>query len=1224
MSTATQVPPKPTVKYESYVEEQLARARNRIRLLDLTVALLGFLIGTFAFGLVVVLLDRIFQLPSLARQAFFVVYALGAAAYIGWTVVRPLMRKVNPYYAAQQVEHSVQGAKNSVVNWLDLRDQGLPEAIRGMVSHRAARDLAQADIDSAISARHASILGGIFGGLFIAMLVLFVISGPQFFSLLERAFAPFGDTSIATRTHLTMIKPVDGNITVSVGTKVEIEVLAEGRVPEAHQPDALKVLFRHQLSDPYIEKPMDRGTDKEWKTQLAAGEVQTGFWYKVTGGDAATLEYRVQVRSNPLVEVAEVKYHFRPYLNRPDETARDPHLEALRGTEVTLTAHANRHVTEGKLEFIGENKSVPAEKIPDDPQALRFKFVIDHDATYRIWFTSVEREKNNEPMQYKIHALPDNPPKVELIKPGSEVELPANGLLQLEGVARDDFGIDKMALKIFTGDREQAKPYRDGKSFKFDNGNYPLKLEYKDFVDLAEVKLQNGQALQPGMEIEYWLEAIDNCDFPQPNIGKSERFKVKIVDPEKDKPKQQQEREEAKNEKEQHNKQQDQKLAEENQKQNEQQSKEENPQQPENKNEDQKLKDQANKINQAIKDEEKDSKPDQAKGDQAKGDQAKGDQAKGDQPKGDQAKGDQAKGDQAKGDQAKGDQAKGDQAKGDQAKGDQAKGDQAKGDQAKGDQAKGDQAKGDQAKGDQAKGDQSKGDQTKGDQAKGDQAKGDQSKGDQAKGDQAKGDQAKGDQSKGDQAKGDQPKGDQAKGDQAKGDQAKGDQAKGDQPKGDRAKGDQPKGDQAKGDQAKGDQAKGDQAKGDQPKGDQAKGDQGKGDQPEGDQAKGDQPKGDQAKGDQAKGDQPKGDQAKGDQAKGDQAKGDQAKGDQPKGDQAKGDQAKGDQAKGDQAKGDQQKGEKPSQKQIDQLIKDLKSGDAKVREQASKKLEDMKDAIQDPALRKAAEEALEKQKQNQGQQGNKSPDQKQGDGPQKPGNQGEAKKDNQQPGNKDGKPDGGNPGKADQGNQGDKGDKGNAGQGNQDAKNDQGDGKQGQGKDGKPGQGQDGNKGEDGKGDPNGKGSNPGGGPGKGTQGERQGPAQNAEPDGPGTAPDPRFQKKAGELQLEDIKKKIKENPDILKKANMTEKEYLEWLKAYENMLKRNEPAAKNEEKLANPKDRSGSLTNVAPKKMNSNPNQNNRPQGASSSSAPPEFREHYKEFTEKLSGLEKVPQKK
>ena len=999
MSTATQVPPKPTVKYESYVEEQLARARNRIRLLDLTVALLGFLIGTFAFGLVVVLLDRIFQLPSLARQAFFVVYALGAAAYIGWTVVRPLMRKVNPYYAAQQVEHSVQGAKNSVVNWLDLRDQGLPEAIRGMVSHRAARDLAQADIDSAISARHASILGGIFGGLFIAMLVLFVISGPQFFSLLERAFAPFGDTSIATRTHLTMIKPVDGNITVSVGTKVEIEVLAEGRVPEAHQPDALKVLFRHQLSDPYIEKPMDRGTDKEWKTQLAAGEVQTGFWYKVTGGDAATLEYRVQVRSNPLVEVAEVKYHFRPYLNRPDETARDPHLEALRGTEVTLTAHANRHVTEGKLEFIGENKSVPAEKIPDDPQALRFKFVIDHDATYRIWFTSVEREKNNEPMQYKIHALPDNPPKVELIKPGSEVELPANGLLQLEGVARDDFGIDKMALKIFTGDREQAKPYRDGKSFKFDNGNYPLKLEYKDFVDLAEVKLQNGQALQPGMEIEYWLEAIDNCDFPQPNIGKSERFKVKIVDPEKDKPKQQQEREEAKNEKEQHNKQQDQKLAEENQKQNEQQSKEENPQQPENKNEDQKLKDQANKINQAIKDEEKDSKPDQAKGDQAKGDQAKGDQAKGDQPKGDQAKGDQAKGDQAKGDQAKGDQ---------------------------------------------------------------------------------------------------------------------------------------------------------------------------------------------------------------------------------PKGDQAKGDQAKGDQAKGDQAKGDQQKGEKPSQKQIDQLIKDLKSGDAKVREQASKKLEDMKDAIQDPALRKAAEEALEKQKQNQGQQGNKSPDQKQGDGPQKPGNQGEAKKDNQQPGNKDGKPDGGNPGKADQGNQGDKGDKGNAGQGNQDAKNDQGDGKQGQGKDGKPGQGQDGNKGEDGKGDPNGKGSNPGGGPGKGTQGERQGPAQNAEPDGPGTAPDPRFQKKAGELQLEDIKKKIKENPDILKKANMTEKEYLEWLKAYENMLKRNEPAAKNEEKLANPKDRSGSLTNVAPKKMNSNPNQNNRPQGASSSSAPPEFREHYKEFTEKLSGLEKVPQKK
>ena len=73
----------------------------------------------------------------------------------------PLSRRINPYFAARQLERSLPGAKNSVVNWLDLHDENLPSAIRGAVGQRAARDLGQADLDKAVSARRAYWAGGV-------------------------------------------------------------------------------------------------------------------------------------------------------------------------------------------------------------------------------------------------------------------------------------------------------------------------------------------------------------------------------------------------------------------------------------------------------------------------------------------------------------------------------------------------------------------------------------------------------------------------------------------------------------------------------------------------------------------------------------------------------------------------------------------------------------------------------------------------------------------------------------------------------------------------------------------------------------------------------------------------------------------------------------------------------------------------------------------------------
>ena len=117
-------------KSESFVAGQLTRAERRIRLLDLTTAGLGFLAGTFAFAVLTALCDRYWQLSGPIRQLGLLLYLAGSALYLGLTVVRPLLSKINPYFAARQVEQTLPGAKNSVINWLDLHEQKLPAAVR--------------------------------------------------------------------------------------------------------------------------------------------------------------------------------------------------------------------------------------------------------------------------------------------------------------------------------------------------------------------------------------------------------------------------------------------------------------------------------------------------------------------------------------------------------------------------------------------------------------------------------------------------------------------------------------------------------------------------------------------------------------------------------------------------------------------------------------------------------------------------------------------------------------------------------------------------------------------------------------------------------------------------------------------------------------------------------------------------------------------------------------
>jgi hypothetical protein len=565
LRSAAKAPGKP--QYESFVEQQLGKVRQRLRLVDLAGSLAILLSAVAGYGLVMGLIDRLWDLPTAVRLVCWIFLAIGLATFVGTVVIRLCFRQVNPVFLASRLEQTLPDAKNSVINWLNLREQPLPPVIRGSLGRRAAKDLTKADPEEAISLRPLWWLGSIAAVLIVLQVGLLIAGREQALSLLQRTFLPFEKKPIANRTELTLLQPAGGDIALPSNQSLTLRVKVAGYVPSLNQPDSLKLHFRYGQGEPFEERALTQDLDGSWAAVIVADQVRNGFYYKVTGGDARLpedREFRVDVLAIAQVQRFEVEHQYRPYLVLPDkkvvyEKNMRPSFLEMRGTKTTLVVRANRDLKQCVLELKSgaTKKDLLGEAVPGDPTAWQFSWVLDQSGEFRILFKSKDGEENVDRQPCKIEVIPDRPPEVEITKPAADVTLPANGTLMVEGAATDDFGVKSLQLQLRTLNVQNApvlKPqvYRPGTSFQFTNKKYPLEVDYNDLIALEKPQTVKGEPflLKAGMELEYWLEARDNCDYPDAagNLGQSKRYKITIADPQNsDKASQERKNLEAKN-----------------------------------------------------------------------------------------------------------------------------------------------------------------------------------------------------------------------------------------------------------------------------------------------------------------------------------------------------------------------------------------------------------------------------------------------------------------------------------------------------------------------------------------------------------------------------------------------------------------------------------------------------------------------------------------------------
>ena len=520
------------------VEREIAAVAKKIRLNDLLTGAALLIVGTLAYAVVAILLDKWLTLPAWSRQLGFLGFLATSLGLAYFAIVRPLSRTVNPRYIARRVEATMSESKNELINWVDLQEQSMATSVKSALADRAAAGFGDADVDSAVRSKKFLWLGVAAAVLVAILAVLFLIfKGTQFGSLLSRAFNPFASTVIAARTTIDVVDPTELDATVADGEQIRFAVKLSGRVPDANAADKVRLKVRYSTDSKDAEEIPFAKTDtlRDFELILTRGTIQNGFWYTIAAGDAETAEHRVTVRTKPMIKGFEVNYEYPAYLRIAPSSNADPKLRGYPGTKVRLQIQTNRDVKNGSMTI--EPRGDVVEGAVAAEQNLIFAKTLDRPGQYRVAFGSTAGESSGSSIPYPIEILPDVSPTISIEKPKEDaITLPTNGLLEVDGIITDDFGIESATLQFSVAGSPKiaGRKYGNEASFKREkDGTFPTRIDYKDSEKLDRLKDDAGKpvALQAGQVLEFWVEAKDNCTVLPHDVGRSKRYRVNLVAP---------------------------------------------------------------------------------------------------------------------------------------------------------------------------------------------------------------------------------------------------------------------------------------------------------------------------------------------------------------------------------------------------------------------------------------------------------------------------------------------------------------------------------------------------------------------------------------------------------------------------------------------------------------------------------------------------------------------
>ena len=536
---------------ERIIHSQLRRAGQHVKWVEAGSQLLTLLIGSLLFFLIAALVDHwVISLGSFGRWVLCLAFVGGSSWFVVTRILPLFIRRVNPTYSARAIEEAQPTLKNSLINFLLLKQDhsGVKESVIDAMEQRAASDIATVEVDTAIDRAPLIRMGYVLCGV-MALVALYKIASPKDpFQTVARVVAPWSDISRPSRVIIREVQP--GHASVYLGSQVEVIADVQG----LRGNDEVKLIYTSadgQVHDRVVIMKNTAGGSRytaslpaedkvESSSQRGASGLQQGVQYHVEAGDAISSIFEIRVRMKPTIAVEKAELNFPAYTQKAPQTQATGEIKALEGTRVTIHARANQPIKTAVLEFEpkpGRQNDTIALQVDGQNAVGTFTLQLKPDRvtpwreSYQIRFTNEQGEVSEQPVLHRIEVTPDLPPEVEILSPRlQKVDLPADSRMTIEvrGVDPDFALFDLFVAGKVTGGqifRKSLLPPNEIRSqatgkFEFVPAEYDLK---------------------PGTIVTYQGVAIDNrrdplTGQPQPGRAETAEYTIQITAPRTQRP----------------------------------------------------------------------------------------------------------------------------------------------------------------------------------------------------------------------------------------------------------------------------------------------------------------------------------------------------------------------------------------------------------------------------------------------------------------------------------------------------------------------------------------------------------------------------------------------------------------------------------------------------------------------------------------------------------------
>ena len=262
--------------------------------------------------------------------------------------------------------------------------------------------------------------------------------------------------------------------------------------------------------------------------------VTDSFRFRIKGGDDLTDWHRVEALTPPRIEKISLSYNYPDYTKLPDSTnaVEGSSINAPIGTVVEFTAFSNIELKSARL-ILG-NKSVPDNVAGTSQSGTNLKINYDSgkkqcaltgeipvigDGFYLFYLVAENGLSNIEPIKYLIKAIIDTAPEIKINEPVYEHKyVTPLATVPFTAVTADDYGINEISFNYQFIAPDTQPVQKINFSPVQNNAAYgSLKIESRENLELAQWGAKEGNV------IKYFLEAVDNCAFPD-TIGASGRM----------------------------------------------------------------------------------------------------------------------------------------------------------------------------------------------------------------------------------------------------------------------------------------------------------------------------------------------------------------------------------------------------------------------------------------------------------------------------------------------------------------------------------------------------------------------------------------------------------------------------------------------------------------------------------------------------------------------------